>query len=304
MLIPTKFSGYSDDGIRLYHKKQDAPAPDPAMGEAAKEQIALNRDMYNDYRENDRPWMQSVADRALGISERNASKAAELTDYQLGSMKKNDARYWDVAVPFEDQLLSDVKRFDSQGYKQGQIDSAKADVQSSFDNVQAQTARGLNRRGVNPSSGYALATQGMGDIGKATALATAANKTRMAADQIGLSSKMSIYGGMKGLAGLGNANASLATGALSTGNQSGAGMTGAAGSYLNANNAALSGYNSGTSAGIGGLGQYSSLGINAAQTNNASDPMGTILGAAAGAGAAYATGGLSTMGKNASWAKP
>lgn len=302
MLIPTKFNGYSKDGIRLYFKKQDAPAPDPRVGEAAMRQAALNEKMFADYTANDRPWMQSVASRALQLSEDNARRSAELGDYQLGAMKKNDARYWGVAVPFEDQLLRDVNRFDSEGYKQNQINMAKADVQEAFDNAGAESARGLMRRGVNPGSGMALATRGSMDIGKATALATAANKTRMAADQIGLSTKMSMYGGMKGLAGLGATNASLATGAIGAGNGSGAGMTGAAGSYLNANNAALAGYNSGMNGSLGTMNQFSSLGIQAAQANNAADPMGTILGAAAGAGAAYATGGLSTLGKNSKWA--
>lgn len=267
--------------------KGSAPAPDPRMGEAALKQIDLNEKVYNDYRNSDMPWIKDIANRAIGVSERNASKASELTDYQLENMKFNDNRYRTVGIPFEDRLLEDVNRFDSAGYKQGQINAAKADVQEAFDNAQAETARGLTRRGVNPGSGMALATRGMGDIGKATAMATAANKTRLAADQIGLSSKMQMYGGMKGLAGLGATNAGLATGAMGMGNQSGAGMTGAAGSYLGANNAALSGYNGGMSAGISGLGSYTQLGQSAASINASNDPFNTILGAAAGGAGAY-----------------
>lgn len=280
-----------------------APAPDPRIAEAALRQTALNEKMFADYQTNDRPWMQQVSSRALGITEANAARAAELGDYQLGQMKRNDERWWNTAVPFENQLLSDVNRFDSKAYKGEQVASAKADVQEAFDNVQAQTSRGLARRGVAPGSGMALATAGMQDIGKATALATAANKTRMAADQIGLSSKMSMYGGMKGLAGLGNANAGMAVGAMGTGNQSAAGMTGAAGAYLGANNAALGAYNGGMNGALGTMNAYNSNQIKSAEVNMANDPMNTILGAAAGAGMAYATGGLSTMGKNASWAK-
>jgi hypothetical protein len=282
--------------------KQKAQAPDPRIGEAAMRQADLNERMFSDYTTNDRPWMQAISDRVLGVTEANARRAGELGDYQLGQMKRNDERYWNTAIPFEDQLLRDVNRFDSQGYKDKQIASAQADVQSAMDNVQQQSTRGLMRRGVNPSSGYALANQGMMDLGKATALATAANKTRMAADQIGLSTKMSMYGGMKGLAGLGATNAGLATGAIGAGNQSGAGMSGAGTSYLSANNAALSGYNSGMNGALGTMNNFSNLGIQAAQVNNASDPMGTILGAAAGAGSAYATGGLSQMGRKSGWA--
>lgn len=329
--------------------KGDAPAPDPRMGEAALKQIELNEKVFNAYRNEDMPWMKTIAERAMGISQDSAGLARDqfgfsrdlanrqlgmaqtqvdrsnaLADYQLEQMKFNDDRYRNVAIPFEDQLLKDVNRFDSAGYKQGQINAAKADVQESFDNAQQQGLRGMMRRGVNPNSYSFVSAANGGDLAKATAMASAANKTRMAADQVGLSSKMQMYGGMKGLAGLGATNAGLAAGSIGTGfnglnagvsalgvgngalgaMQSGAGgMMSAAGGYLGANNAALSGFNGGMSAGISGMGQYTQLGQSATQINNASDPMGTILGAATGAGMSYLTGGLSTMGKNARWAK-
>lgn len=342
--------------------KSSAPAPDPRMGEAANRQIDLNERQYADYRSQDMPWMRSVAERAMGLSQGSADLARDqfgfsrdvanrqlgiadaqlgltrsqvdranaLSDYQLGQMRLNDERYRTVGIPFEDQLLKDVNRFDSDSYKTGLITQAQADVGSAFDRAELENFRTQMRRGVNPNSGAAAAMANQNSLAKATAMASAANKTRQAADQIGLSTKMQMYGGMKGLAGLGATNAGLATGAMGAGTnaigagygslnagigamgignsslglmQSAAGgMTGAANSYLNANNAALSGFNSGTSAGISGLGQYTQLGQSAAQINNASDPMGTILGAATGAGMAYLTGGLSTMGKKAGWA--
>lgn len=257
------------------------------MAEAANRQLDMAEQQYADYRNIDMPWMRDIAEGALGISRQNAERAGAMSDYQLEQMKFNDNRYRTVGIPFEDQLLQDVNRFDSQGYKDQQVASARADVQSAFDNVQGQTMRGLMRRGVNPASGMALATRGAQDIGKATALATAANKTRMAADQVGLSSKMSMYGGMRGLAGLGATSAGLAISGIGAGNQSGAGMTGAGGSYLGANNAAAGSYNSGMASGISGLGSYTQLGQSATKINNDADPFASILGAGAQLGAAY-----------------
>lgn len=328
--------------------KGSAPAPDPRMGQAALDQIELNKRIYEDYRNNDAPWMRELANRAIGISEGSAGLARDqfdfsrgvaneqlgmareqlgltrsaleranaLSDYQLEQMRFNDNRYRTVGIPFEDQLLSDVNRYDSAGYKQGQINAARADVQESFDNAQRQGLRSMMRRGVNPNSySFASAASG-GDLARATAMASAANKTRMAADQVGLSTKMQMYGGMKGLAGLGATNAGLANsaigagtgaigagmgamnagvGAMGIGNsaiggmQSGAGsMMGAGSGYLNANNAALGGFNSGMSAGISGFGNYSNLGIQASQVNQANDPFNLMLGAAAGVGTQYA----------------
>lgn len=257
------------------------------MAEAANRQLDMAEQQYADYRNIDMPWMRGIAEESLGITRQNAERSGALSDYQLEQMRFNDARYRNVGIPFEDRLLDDVNRFDSQGYKDSQVAAARADVQSSFDNVQNQTMRGLMRRGVNPGSGMALATRGATDIGKATALATAANKTRMAADQVGLSTKMQMYGGMRGLAGLGATSAGLAVSGIGAGNSSAGGMTGAGNSYLGANNAAAGVFNAGTSAGISGLGSYTQLGQRATEINNASDPFSTILGAAAGVGTAW-----------------
>lgn len=271
-----KFGG----GMTLEGGGKDAPAPDPRMAEAANRQIDLAEKQYADYRSIDAPWMKDVATRALGATEDNAARAGALSDYQLESMRFNDDRYRSVGIPYEDQLLAEVGRMDSQGYKDQQVGSAMADVQQAFGNVEQQGLRARSRMGVNPNSASFWAPSM--DIAKASALSSAANKTRMAADQIGLSNKMQMYGGMRGLAGLGATSAGLAINSIGAGNQSGAGMTSAAGSYLNANNAAAGTFNAGMSAGIQGLGSYSKLGIDAANVNAQNDPFNTVLGAAAG----------------------
>jgi hypothetical protein len=260
------------------------------MAEAANRQLDMAEAQYNDYRNIDMPWMRGIAEETLGISRRNSERAGALSDYQLDQMKYNDNRYRNVAIPYEDALLEDVKRFDSAGYKDQQVASAMADVQSGFSGAAEQQRRGLARMGVNPNSGKSLAMGNSMGFEQAKAMANAANKTRMAADQVGLSTKMQMYGGMRGLAGLGATSAGLAVSGIGAGNQSGAGMTGAGNSFLGANNAAAGVFNSGMSSGIQGLGSYTSLGQKATEINNASDPMGTILGAAAGIGTQWALG--------------
>lgn len=285
MLIPCKHSGYVR-AARVLPKK-DAPDQDPRFAEAALAQIQLAEKQYADYRSEDMPWIKDIANRALGVSEDNAARAAELSNYQLDSMKRNDARYWSTAVPFEDALLEDVKRFDSQAYKDQQVAQAKAGVTEAFDSTREQTARGLQRRGVNPNSGAFAAMQNQTGIAQASALANAANKTRQAADQVGLSTKMQMYGGMRGLAGLGATNAQLGISSMSTGNQSAQGMTGAAGSYLSANNNALAGYSNATSSGINSYGGLYNGQVSAYNAEASNDPFATVLGAAAGGAGAY-----------------
>ena len=285
MLIPSKHSGYVR-AARVLPKK-DAPDQDPRFAEAALAQIELAEKQYADYRNEDMPWIKDTANRALVVSESNAARSAALSDYQLDSMKRNDARYWDTAVPFENALLEDVNRFDSQAYKDQQREQAMADVTQAFDSTREQTARGLQRKGVNPNSGAFAAMQNQTDIAQASALANAANKTRLAADQVGLSTKMQMYGGMRGLAGLGATNAQLGISSMGVGNQSAQGMTNSAGSYLNANNAAMSTYSNANSSGINSYGGLYNGQVSAYNAEASNDPFATALGAAAGGAGAY-----------------
>jgi hypothetical protein len=95
--------------------KSSAPAPDPRMAEFAGRQLDMAQAQYDDYRNIDMPYMRQVADEALGISRSNAERSNALSDYQLESMRFNDDRYRNVAIPFENQLLEDVNRFDKIG---------------------------------------------------------------------------------------------------------------------------------------------------------------------------------------------
>lgn len=250
--------------------RKKAPAPDPRMGEAAARQTQLAEQQWQNYVNVEQPWMRSVVDQSLGMQR-------DMHDYQLGQMRQHDARYWNTAVPFENRLLSDVNRYDSEEYKKEQVGMAVADMQNQFSGMQGERERGLMRMGMNPFSARAQGDLNAMALDKAEALNSARIKTRMALDQAGLSNKMQLYGGMRGLAGLGATNAGLASGAMGS-------MTGTAGSMLNANNAAFSSAMGGMSSGISGMGNYTQLRQSAAQINNASNPWQTILGAAAGVG--------------------
>jgi hypothetical protein len=289
MLIPNKHSGYMA-GRRIYPggKGGDAPAPDPRMGEAANRQIALAERQYADYigPGGDREWIRSVANEAIGLTRSSAQKANELTDYQLAQMRLNDQRYRAVGIPYEDQLISDVNRFDSPAYKEGLVATNRADVQSNFDQAQAQQLRQLNRMGIMPSTGRSQVLRNQADLARASALASSVAKTRLAADQIGLSNKMQLYGGMRGLSGLGTTNAGLAGAAMGTGINSGGTMGNIATGNTNANSNAFNSAMGGMSAGISGLANYNNLQQRATQINNENDPWASLLGAGTTLGAA------------------
>lgn len=288
MLIPNKHSGYLA-GQRLYHKK-DAAAPDPAIGQATMRQIELAEKQWEEYVKEggDRDWLRGVTEEALAIQRQTSDKAAELSDYQLASMQRNDDRYWNTTVPYQDMVDTEIERLYSDAGIQNQVNNATADVNAAMSNANAQAQRGLTRMGVNPNSGAYGNMANATSLQQATAMAAAANKTRTAAEQAGLASRFQSLGAKLGIAGLGATNAGLATSALGTGLSAAGGMTGAAANNIGANNQTFSATMNGMSQGISGATNLYSAQANAQQqANNASGEMfGAILGAGAQLGAA------------------
>lgn len=266
-------------------KGSSAPPPDPRMGEAALRQIYLAERQWEDYIApgGERDWLRGIANEAMDISRGNAERSQALSDYQLDMMKFNDERWRTTGVPFEDELLEAVRRFDSDAYKQDQVASARADVGMAFDQLGLQAGRNAGRMGIN----RVLRTTNDVGLEKAKATASAANKTRQAAEQVGLSTKMQMYGGMRGLAGLGATNAQLGIASMGAAQGAASGMMGAGAGSISANNQTFGSTMGGMSAGIQGLGSFTGLQQDAAQINNANDPFAALLGAGTTLGAAW-----------------
>jgi hypothetical protein len=268
------------------------PAQDPRFAEASLDQVNLAKQQYSDYVApgGDRDWMRSTTGRALDIYSDQAQRSAGLQDYQLSAMKRNDDRYWNVGVPYEDKLIDKIDQMDSPAYRDQQAGLARGDVEQSYRDSVGQTVRNFGRYGMNMDSPAAVLGMQRMQRDKMLAMATAATKTRMAAEQAGLSNRMQMYGGMRGLAGLGATSAQLAMGAGGAAGAAAGGMTGAVGSSLNANNAAFGAYSSGVSAGVGGYNNYYSNSINKGQVEASNDPGNMILGAVTGGLTRWATG--------------
>jgi hypothetical protein len=300
-------------------KSPKIPGPDPAIGQATLRQIQLAEREYNDYVApgGDRDFYRGItsevmdqmrigsqqSERLLGAQMREMETADQVQHYQLGQQQAHDQRYWGVAVPYEDRLRNQIDEYDSEGFRENQVTRALADTQMQFDNARQGGIRSMTRRGASPESGAYGAMMNDGGRAQALAMATAANKTRLAAQQVGLSNKLQMYGGMKGLAGLGATSAQLAIGAgglavtagqgagsaIGQGMNAAGGLQGAAGNYLGANNAASGVRNQGMSAGISGYNQMYGNQVNAAigAANAKSEVLGAGIGAVGTAAAAY-----------------
>lgn len=270
--------------------KGDAPAPDPRIGEAALRQIALAEKQWEEYIKEggDRDWMKDLTNRAVATYENTQKKSAEMADYQMAQSQRRDDEYWGQTVPYRAMVDDNIERLYSDAGIQNQVNNATADVNAAMSNAQAQAQRGLTRMGVNPNSGAFANMANATSLQQATAMASAANKTRTAAEQAGLASRFQSLGAKLGLAGLGATNAGLATSALGTGLSAAGGMTGAGANMINTNNSTFNSAMSGMSQGLRAWNTTDANRMNGInQANNASSEFwGTMLGAGSTLGAA------------------
>jgi hypothetical protein len=268
------------------------PAPDPQIGAATVRQIDLAERMYRDYIApgGDRDWQREVANDTIGIARRQADAADELQDYQMAAMRRADDRFWDTAVPYEDAMVRRVDEMDSSAYRERMAGAAMADVSQAAGASRQALMRRLASSGVAPDSPAAVMAFGRLERDSMLAKAAAANKTRIAAEQIGLSNRFQLYGGMRGMAGMGSTSAQLAVSAGGLGLNSGGTMTGAANGSVGVNNATFGAASTGMSQGISGYNGYYSNQLRGAEIRAANDPGNMILGAVTGGLTRFAAG--------------
>jgi hypothetical protein len=180
----------------------------------------------------------------------------------------------------QDRMVSDARTFNTEDERERLAGLALGDTNQSFANAYEQNRRGLTRMGINPADGAYAGMNKQLLLDHALASATAKNKTRQAARDMGWALTDRATNALAGYP-------AMATGA--TGAGAGYGSSG-----LSIANAGLSGMNSG----YGAAGSMAgSMGSNAAnmygamgsykngqdQIASANDPAMTLLGAGAGA---------------------
>ena len=137
-------------------------------------------------------YADSAPDRASATARANT-----ISDAQLGQMNKQSALTDDYAKynretfrPLERGIVDAASNYDTEGQRELAAGRASADVTQSFGLARAQMGRDLTRRGVDPSSGAALAASSDMATQEALGLAGAANKARMDTQTQGYARKM------------------------------------------------------------------------------------------------------------------
>lgn len=309
LLSKCRFSGYRADGTRvLPGGKGDAPDPDPNIGLSAQRQIELAEKQYEDYKNDYAPFLKEQMRQSLDISADQNRRATEMQTYQLGRAQLMDRRYDSVQVPLEDELIAKARAYNETDEQERMARTAGEDVATAFNGAEGRIMRGLAARGVRAGSGASMAALGGLETQRALAEASAINKTRQAAKDIGwtrmgeaaalgrgLPSFGSTSAGLSLSAGdqafrTGTAGVGLVSGASGTSNaaySSGGSLYGGAGSTLNSLHAAQS-----SAAASGGDGGWGALAGGIA--GSFFGPMGTAVGSQLGK--SLTSGGKTTSG--------
>lgn len=218
-------------------------APDMTASNAANAAgVAITQDQW-EWTKARQPMLDKQTDDMIAMGRDQYELNRDGQVFQQGLAKKYDDRYWGAVAPMQDEMLADANRFDTNSRREELAGQAGADVHQAFDAAQGEMQRGMDRRGVNPSAGAAMAMNNAASMGEATAMANAMNKTRAAARAEGYGRKVDANAMMSGMSGFSSSatNAANAYG-NNAGQAAGIGMggltAGAAGRANGANNAA------------------------------------------------------------------
>ena len=151
------------------------------QADLSAEQLAFVKQIYGD----------SAPDRA------DASQRARATsDLQMEAAKKQMALTDDYAAyqkntfrPLEQGTVADAAGYDTPERREAEAAKSVATVQQSLATQQGITSRNLERSGVQPGSGRALALQNSFDLNAASMKAAAANNSRTQVETIGAARK-------------------------------------------------------------------------------------------------------------------
>lgn len=240
-----------------------APAPDPLIGQASKEQIDLANREYTDQKALvDQYTPQFQQQMALSLQQQ--------TDAQSHSASIWD-QYQQHFQPLETQLADTAASYNSDGRREQAAQQASSNVGLQFDNARQQQQEALQAGGVQPGSGKALALSNDLGIQEARAKAGASDAARTNVENTGLSLLGNAVNVGRGLPATGLQEASF-------GQQAGGAVQGSVGGLSGLTAAPLTTSSAARSQGINGL-----IGLNNLQLQGASSQQG-LFGDLIGAG--------------------
>ena len=204
-----------EDYLMFKKGSVSAPAPDPAIGQAALKEAQLGED-----------WLSFAKDQYAVSNERQKTTDAlssEVVNQQLASSKQASRwatedrdRWTNTYKPVEDAYINEASNYGSQENQDKQASEAKATVLSNVSAQNQANNRAMASMGVNPNSGRFQATNNSSAINTALSAANAENTTRQNVRDKGLAMKADVASVGKGLASQAASNSALGVSAGSS----------------------------------------------------------------------------------------
>ena len=206
------------------------PRPDPAIGDAAKQQAQIAQAMSEIAKdqlawEKDRakvqdPLIEKIVNQQISSGDANARRSEE--QWKI---------YRDLFAPVEERMVRDASDFDSQARQERTAAQAGATVARGYEGALASNLRAMERMGVNPNSGRFQSLTHEMNLSRAKDTAGAMNQARLNTELQGMALR---EGAAKFGRNMPNTGLAADSAALSAGN-AGVGNLAAASSIRNAN---------------------------------------------------------------------
>ncbi|MGL4271486.1 MAG: hypothetical protein ACRCTO_04275, partial [Pseudomonas paracarnis] len=191
-----------NSGMRFYGGKGgggSAPAPDPAIGQAALKNVELGKNWLDFAKEqfaqgNER---QAVTD---DLNTKVINQQIDSQDRANTWAKQDRERTLNTFQPVEDAFVKTAQEFDTPQKQAEEAATAKADVIAASEQAKATGARQMAAMGVSPDSGRFAGITRAQDTNTALASAGAQNTARQIVRDKGLALKADAINMGKGLA--------------------------------------------------------------------------------------------------------
>lgn len=166
-----------------------APAPDPEIGRAAMRNAEVSKEALDWYKQQ---YADGAEDRALAtkVARDNSTADLALKNQQLQIATDTNDYYKNTFKPLEQSIVDSANAYDTPERRAQNVSAAMAGVDTQLTAAKDQALREAAARGVDPSSGNFIASQGLMDVNGAAAKAAAGNKAIIDTETMGAAKKM------------------------------------------------------------------------------------------------------------------
>jgi len=161
-----------------------APAPDPAIGQAALANVEISKEMLKYYREKDAE-SKPARDQAIQLAMDQAKVQTETAKKQNAMADETYDYTKSTFRPLEQKIASDALGYDTQARRDAEAAQAQADIGSAGDAARITLARDVASRGGDVNSGNFTASLANASVREAAAKAAAGNQARKNVEAVG-----------------------------------------------------------------------------------------------------------------------